>query len=258
MPTMIQFKCLRCKIIFHQKKGIRGTGVAAKFCSRPCQYQHRREKRVQRSKTCKFCKNKFTLDNVSPSSALKWSASPFCSRRCSALNRGVHSEEEAHRRFLSKVRHDVIDGCWVFFGGSGRVNTNTYGWFKKTSELKSMLAHRYSYEHFKGAIPKNLIVRHTCDVKRCVNPEHLLTGTAKDNAQDAVARSRLTSVGAAQHRSITKRKALAIKAFIIANPLATQRAIAKRYKTSQGVVWSIRHDKHWLFRKTKDELVTTT
>lgn len=254
MPTMIEFICIRCNKKFSQKKGTRGVGVAAKYCSQFCHYQHRRDKRVSQTKTCKFCKDEFILENDKPSVAIKWAASPFCSSRCSALNRGIHTEEEIHQRFLSKVRHDVISGCWIFFGGrEKRIRTDLYGWFKKSSRLRTMLAHRYSYEHYHGPIPDGLIVRHTCDVKRCVNPRHLLTGTTKDNAQDAVARNRLTSVGAAQHRAITKRKALAIKAYLEAHPSATQRAIAKRYKTSQCVVWFIRHDRHWLFRKPKKE-----
>ena len=34
-------------------------------------------------------------------------------------------------------------------------------------------------------------MRHTCDVKSCVNPDHLLVGTVQDNANDAVERDRL-------------------------------------------------------------------
>jgi hypothetical protein len=47
---------------------------------------------------------------------------------------------------------------------------------------------RYHYELYKGPIPLGLIVRHTCDNKRCINPEHLILGTNKDNARDAVER----------------------------------------------------------------------
>lgn len=32
---------------------------------------------------------------------------------------------------------------------------------------------------------KGLVVRHKCDNRRCINPDHLEIGTHKDNAQDA-------------------------------------------------------------------------
>lgn len=39
---------------------------------------------------------------------------------------------------------------------------------------------------------KNLVVRHTCDVPACINPDHLVLGTHKDNMQDKVAKGRWT------------------------------------------------------------------
>lgn len=47
-----------------------------------------------------------------------------------------------------------------------------------------VLAHRVSYEIHKGLIPKGINVLHKCDNRRCINPEHLFLGTAKDNTQD--------------------------------------------------------------------------
>lgn len=35
------------------------------------------------------------------------------------------------------------------------------------------------------------MVRHTCDVPKCINPDHLILGTQKDNMQDAVNRGRI-------------------------------------------------------------------
>jgi HNH endonuclease len=38
------------------------------------------------------------------------------------------------------------------------------------------------------------LLRHTCDNPRCKNPDHLLPGTHKDNAQDRVSRGRSAKV----------------------------------------------------------------
>jgi hypothetical protein len=34
-------------------------------------------------------------------------------------------------------------------------------------------AHRVSYEHYVGPIPKGLEIDHLCRVRHCVNPAHL-------------------------------------------------------------------------------------
>jgi len=56
----------------------------------------------------------------------------------------------------------------------------------------------YALTH--GPIPDNLVVRHACDNRACVNPAHLSTGTHYDNAQDRVERNR-SPIGAAHPRA---------------------------------------------------------
>ena len=51
-------------------------------------------------------------------------------------------------------------------------------------------AHRFVWEQHNGPIPEGMVIRHTCDVPDCVNPEHLLLGTQADNIRDKVERNR--------------------------------------------------------------------
>jgi hypothetical protein len=86
-------------------------------------------------------------------------------------------------RFLEKI--NKTDTCWLF-----TLINKTTGYGQYTVDGSTELAHRYSYKIHKGIIPDNLVVRHTCDIRNCVNPEHLLIGTTQDNINDKVERNR--------------------------------------------------------------------
>lgn len=67
-------------------------------------------------------------------------------------------------------------------------STGSEGYVKVTVDNKQQGGHRYSFFIKNGYYPK--VVRHTCDNKWCVNPNHLLPGTHKDNVMDRVKRNR--------------------------------------------------------------------
>ena len=83
-------------------------------------------------------------------------------------------------------------------------------------------------------------VLHKCDVKCCVNPDHLYVGTAKQNASDAVAR-KLLPLGTARKQAIlTEQQVNLIRA-----DNRSQRQIAIAYKISQVAVSKIKRRISW-------------
>lgn len=85
-------------------------------------------------------------------------------------------DEKQFVRFEAKYLAEPTCGCWLW---SGSVNSKGYALLG--IERKAKLAHRLSYEHFIGIIPKGMQIDHLCRVRCCVNPHHLEPVPARVN-----------------------------------------------------------------------------
>lgn len=92
------------------------------------------------------------------------------------------------KRFFDKV--NKTDSCWIWTAG-GRGKTG-YGAFKLNGKVID--SHRVSYTMHKGEIPKDLYVCHTCDNRKCVNPDHLFLGSPKENWQDGFDKGKIKCI----------------------------------------------------------------
>jgi hypothetical protein len=130
-------------------------------------------------------------------------------------------------------------GCWDWNGsadakGYGRLNIGN----------KPVLAHRASWEAFRGQIPNGSYVLHKCDNPRCIRPEHLFLGDQQMNMEDKMKKKRHrygVSKGTDHGCSkLTEQQVLEIRA-----SSGPSRIIAEQYGISGRQVRDIRALKVW-------------
>ena len=141
------------------------------------------------------------------------------------------------RSFLEHLKHIEPDenGCWLWPGG---IESNGYG--RAAHNGKVWWAHRLSYTHHKGAIPAGALVCHRCDVRHCVNPEHLFIGTAADNTADMLSKKRHKFGEQAHHAKLTE---AAVRQIRVDKRPGWK--LAEVYGVSQTTISEVRHRKVW-------------
>lgn len=134
------------------------------------------------------------------------------------------------------------DNCWSWIGDIDK----RYGYGRVNIKDKKYIASRVAWTIQHGSSPpRNKLVCHTCDNRRCVNPKHLFLGTHKQNSMDAANKRRMCH-GAMHH--LTTITALAVKQVRLAvSAGAKHRDVAERFNLTRSAVGAIVTGKNWKY-----------
>ena len=152
--------------------------------------------------------------------------------------------EELRSKLLDRIIKSpgpLSSSCWIWTSSLFNKGYGCMQW-----DGKNQPAHRLSYIAFIGPIPAGLYCLHHCDVRNCINPSHLYTGTGQDNSDDMRRRNRVNPVNGENHGMVvlTKEQVSEIKYLALEGHL-TQREIADAYGAAQGQVSNIKLGKNW-------------
>lgn len=139
------------------------------------------------------------------------------------------------KRFWSKVDTSGDNGCWNWIAGK---SSKGYGQFKVNGKMVSSI--KISYSQINGVIPCNMIIRHTCDNRACVNPSHLILGTKKQNSEDMVLRGR-SNTGEKHHNHRLKEADV----LVIFNSKEKYFILANMFNVSVHTIRDIKSGRRW-------------
>lgn len=142
-----------------------------------------------------------------------------------------------------RVVRPELGHCWewtacLYHDGYGSLGV------KRGGRNTTARAHRISWELERGPIPTNLQVLHTCDNRRCVNPDHLFLGTHEQNMSDKVAKGRQDRGEFHGRCKLTHSQVDEIRARYAAGDVL-YRELAIEYKISKGQVGMIVRKENW-------------
>lgn len=183
---------------------------------------------------CERCGNKFTV----PFWMVK-KGRRFCSHAC--------RKQDPLKTLLSRVDKQE-NGCWNY---TRCVHPLGYGQIKVGKTMHN--AHRLMWILWnRKRVPDGMVVRHTCiGNRRCINPDHLIIGTQKDNVHDCIQQGRFKPFGKGVERSNAKLTDDIVRQIRVErNPTdgskpTSFRVLSERFEVSYAAVWFAANKMQW-------------
>jgi hypothetical protein len=133
------------------------------------------------------------------------------------------------------LKLDKTSDCWLWLGCKDRCG---YGLIRYN--YKNEKIHRMIWFIYNKIIPQGHIIRHKCKNKNCCNPDHLETGTMKENQQDRIRDGTDQRGENGFHAKLTAEQVREIKV-----STKTQTELAQEYSVCRATIWDILHNKTW-------------
>ncbi len=136
--------------------------------------------------------------------------------------------------FLNKIKINEYTDCWEW---QGFIEKNGYG--HASYKNKTIRAHQLSYLLFTNDIDEDLVICHSCNNRKCVNPKHLRQDTYYSNSIDMVDNGNQSKQILSVDQVIEIKKALQYYYVGQVNDLADF------YKVNNRTISSIKRGKSW-------------
>lgn len=164
----------------------------------------------------------------------------------SASDRPPQTKEERIATFMTYFDKVESTGCWIWNKATKMSSDKNgsqwvYGAFCMNGE--QIASHRASWILFRGDIPRGHFVCHKCDVTRCVNPDHLFTGTPKDNTTDMVQKHRHQHGERHGNAKLDREKVAQIKKLLAAGGGNIE--IGNKFNVSDATIYGIAKGRTW-------------